>query len=130
MKKIIVLAAVMSACAFAPARAQDQGDPNPPSLQPPAPPTKPAIAQQSTPTPSAATPSQSGDTSGPAVGEPVVPSTVVEKDNPNIPDVNNADVSGPSGTSAGAPGIEGKRGAQSGKEWLPPEEIRGKMPRR
>ncbi len=64
-----------------------------------------------------------GDTSGPAGGSTVTPSTAVQKDNMHIPDINPSDVSGPSGTSAGAPGIEGKKGTQSGQEWQPPAEI-------
>jgi hypothetical protein len=65
-----------------------------------------------------------GVTSGPSVGKPVEPSGAVQKQNPNLPDVRPGDASGPSGTSAGAPGIEGKKGTQSGKEWTPPQEIR------
>jgi hypothetical protein len=67
-----------------------------------------------------------GDTSGPAAGTPVMPSTSVQKDNTHIPDVTPSDLSGPSGTSAGAPGIEGKRGTQAGKAWAPPAEIQKK----
>ena len=57
-----------------------------------------------------------------------MPPTVVQKDNPLIPDVTPPGVSGPSGTAAGAPGIEGKKGTQGGKEWLPPEELRRGKP--
>lgn len=69
---------------------------------------------------------EQGVTSGPAAGAPVEPSGAVQKDNPNMTDVDANRVSGPSGTSAGAPGVEGKKGTQSGQEWAPPEEIRGK----
>ncbi len=65
-----------------------------------------------------------GVTSGPSAGKPVEPSGAVQKKNPRIPDVHPDDVSGPSGTSAGAPGVEGKKGTQSGKAWTPPLEIR------
>lgn len=65
-----------------------------------------------------------GVTSGPSTGKPVEPSGAVQKKNPNIPSVRRGDVSGPSGTSAGVPGVEGKKGTQSGKEWTPPQEIR------
>jgi len=64
-----------------------------------------------------------GDTSGPAAGKPINPSTVVQKQNTHVDD-NNTTVTGPSGTSAGAPGVEGGRGTQSGREWTPPAEIR------
>lgn len=67
-----------------------------------------------------------GVTSGPAAGTPVEPSGSVQKDNPKAEDVNPSGVSGPSGTSAGAPAVEGKKGTQSGQEWAPPEEIRPK----
>jgi hypothetical protein len=53
-----------------------------------------------------------GDTSGPAVGTPVEPPTVVQKQNPYIPPQKK---SGQSGTSAGAPGIEGGVDTQSGQ---------------
>jgi Tfp pilus assembly protein FimV len=69
---------------------------------------------------------EQGVTSGPAAGTPVEPSGSVQKDNPKAEDVNPTGVSGPSGTSAGAPAVEGKKGTQSGKEWVPPEEIRPK----
>ncbi len=67
-----------------------------------------------------------GDTSGSASGANVTPSTAVQKDNTHLPDMTPSDLPGPSGMSAGAPGIESKKGTQSGKEWLPPEEIRKK----
>lgn len=54
-----------------------------------------------------------GDTSGPAVGTPVEPPTVVQKQNPYIPGPQKK--SGGSGTSAGAPGIEGGVDTQSGQ---------------
>jgi opacity protein-like surface antigen len=69
---------------------------------------------------------EQGVTSGPAAGTPVEPSGTAQKDNPKAVDVNPTGVSGPSGTSAGAPAVEGKKGTQSGKDWLPPEEIRPK----
>ncbi len=67
-----------------------------------------------------------GVTSGPAASAPVEPSGAVQKDNPQAADVNDSGLSGPSGTTAGAPGVEGKKGTQSGQEWAPPEEIRRK----
>lgn len=54
----------------------------------------------------------SGDTSGPAVGTPVEPPTVVQKSNPHLKPQSKA---GESGTAAGSPGIEGKAGAESGQ---------------
>ena len=69
---------------------------------------------------------EQGVTSGPATGTPVEPSGSVQKDNPKAENINPSGVSGPSGTSAGAPAVEGKKGTQSGQEWLPPEEIRRK----
>lgn len=69
---------------------------------------------------------EQGVTSGPAAGTPVEPSGSVQKDNPKAEEVNPSGVSGPSGTSAGAPAVEGKKGTQSGQEWSPPEEIRRK----
>jgi hypothetical protein len=69
---------------------------------------------------------QAGDTSGPAAGTAVRPPTVVEKNNPYVT-APNPEISGPSGTSAGAPGIESERGTQGGKAWKPPAEIRGKL---
>jgi len=53
----------------------------------------------------------SGDTSGPAIGSPVEPSTVVEKQNPKV---KRESKPGESGMAAGAPGIEGKPGTESG----------------
>jgi hypothetical protein len=47
-----------------------------------------------------------GDTSGPAAGTPITPSTAVQKQEP----------SGASGTAAGAPGVEGKQGTESGAQ--------------
>lgn len=69
---------------------------------------------------------EQGVTSGPAAGTPVEPSGSVQKDNSKAEEVNPTGVSGPSGTSAGAPAVEGKKGTQSGKDWVPPEEIRPK----
>lgn len=69
---------------------------------------------------------EQGVTSGPAAGASVEPSGAVQKDNPQAADVNDSGLSGPSGTTAGAPGVEGKKGTQSGQEWAPPEEIRRK----
>lgn len=70
-----------------------------------------------------ATAQEQGVTSGPSTGNPVEPSGAVQKENPNIPEVDQHNPSTPSGASAGAPGVEGKKGTQSGK-WVPPEEIR------
>ncbi|TLG78040.1 hypothetical protein [Methylocystis sp. B8] len=67
-----------------------------------------------------------GVTSGPAAGTPVEPSGAVQKDNPSAVEANPSGLPGPSGTSAGAPAVEGKKGTQSGQEWLPPQEIRRK----
>ncbi len=47
-----------------------------------------------------------GDTSGPAAGTHATPSTAVQKNSAN-------------GTTAGAPGVEGKRGAESGAQSKP-----------
>ncbi len=58
---------------------------------------------------------QTGSTSGPAAGSSVEPSTAVEKQNPYIPQAGHEKKSGVSGTSAGAPGIEGSPDTQSGK---------------
>ncbi|MGJ0425292.1 hypothetical protein [Methylocystis sp.] len=69
---------------------------------------------------------EQGVTSGPAAGTPVEPSGSVQKDNPKAEEANPSGISGPSGTSAGAPAVEGKKGTQSGQEWSPPEEIRRK----
>jgi hypothetical protein len=113
MKKLLFISALLAAGGFAgaPLYAQEQGG---------------GVTQESGPTPRSDAIQEPGDTSGPAVGTPVDPPTVVQKDNPNIPDVTPPGVSGPSGTAAGAPGIEGKRGTQAGKEWAPPAEIRRK----
>lgn len=147
MKKILVMSAFLSAGALAPALAEDQSDPNPPTFENGTP-VSPSMGQakpdrreardetisegvtqesgvvpQSTSTPSA------GETSGPAVGTHVDPPTVVQKDNPAAQvNASPTGLAGPSGTSAGSPGIEGKAGTQAGKEWQPPQEIRGKRP--
>lgn len=142
MKKFLVISALLAAGAFAPALAQDQGDPNPPVI--PGPQKKPAMNEGtglSKPTvvsqgagdassPAATTRSpQAGDTSGPAAGTNVQPPTVVQKENPEAQKyASPAGVAGPSGTAAGSPGIEAKRGTQAGREWLPPEEIQRKRP--
>jgi hypothetical protein len=148
MKTLLVISAVLSAGALAPALAEDQGDPNPPRFEKngapvlPMPSTaerarglKQAEAQTSAPVqesgviPKATnTPSQ-GETSGPASGKPVDPSTVVQKNNPMAQEnASPTGLAGPSGTAAGSPGIEHKAGTQGGKEWMPPEELRGKKP--
>lgn len=59
-----------------------------------------------------------GDTSGPAVGTSVNPSTVVQKKNAHV-SKNTTTIAGPSGMSAGVPGIEGKSGTQSGEARTP-----------
>lgn len=64
-----------------------------------------------------------GDTSGPAVGTPVNPSTAVQKRNTHVGN-NNTTIAGPSGMSAGVPGVEGKRGTQSGEVRTPPPKTR------
>jgi hypothetical protein len=51
-----------------------------------------------------------GDTSGPAVGTPVEPSTVVQKENPYV----GGRPSRQSATAAGAPGIEAAPGTEGG----------------
>ena len=61
-----------------------------------------------------------GETSGPTTGKPVKPSGAVQKENPSIPHTQKKNVATPSGTSAGEPGVEGKKGTQSGKEATPP----------
>lgn len=140
MKKFLVISAFLAAGAFAPALAQDQGDPNPPAI--PGPQKKPAMNQGAT-TPAVvsqrnadtsgraaiARPTEAGDTSGPAAGSNVQPPTVVEKENPEAQKyASPAGLAGPSGTAAGSPGIEAKPGTQGGKEWLPPEEIQRRKP--
>ena len=55
-------------------------------------------------------PRSKGDTSGPAAGTPVEPSTVVQKDNPFV---RGRPIS-QSNAAAGAPGIEAGRGTQAG----------------
>ncbi len=62
-----------------------------------------------------------GETSGPTSGKNVKPSGAVQKENPSIPHTQKKNVSTPSGTSAGEPGVEGKKGTQSGKEATPPQ---------
>jgi hypothetical protein len=69
---------------------------------------------------------EQGATSGPATGSPVEPSGAVQKDNPKAADSNDSGLPGPSGMSAGAPAVEGKKGTQSGQEWTPPAEIQRK----
>jgi hypothetical protein len=54
----------------------------------------------------AATGPAQGDTSGPAAGTPITPSTAVHKQESNST----------SGTAAGAPGVEGKQGTESGAQ--------------
>jgi hypothetical protein len=63
-----------------------------------------AVALGSAPFANAAGPAQ-GDTSGPAVGTLTTPSTAVQK---QVTGPNNGS------TSAGAPGVAGKPGAESG----------------
>lgn len=58
---------------------------------------------------------QSGSTTGPAAGAHVAPSTVVEKQNPHIGRAMQVGKSDASGMSAGAPGVEGAPGTQSGR---------------
>jgi hypothetical protein len=57
----------------------------------------------------------SGSTTGPAAGTPVMPSTATQKQNPYITKAGPQTMSGVSGTSAGAPGIEGSPDTQSGR---------------
>ena len=61
-----------------------------------------------------------GETSRPTTGKPVKPSGAVQKENPSIPHTQKKNVATPSGTSAGEPGVEGKKGTQSGEEATPP----------
>ncbi len=56
-----------------------------------------------------------GSTTGPAVGGNVEPSTAVQKQNRHIPHAGKQKESGVSGTSAGAPAIEGRPDTQSGQ---------------
>jgi hypothetical protein len=137
MKKILLISALLAAPAWTPALAQDQGDPNPPTLQqngrPVAPLPKvaeqPGATQGSGTIPRASPSPSTGDTSGPAAagGGLVQPPTVVQKDNPAAQrNASPEGVAGPSGASAGSPGIEGKAGTQAGKEWQPPEELQRK----
>lgn len=59
---------------------------------------------------------KSGDTSGPAVGKNVLPSTAVEKQYEDPSNISEHDKQlGASSRAAGSPGIEGKPGAQSGQ---------------
>jgi hypothetical protein len=59
---------------------------------------------------------QSGDTSGPAVGRNVLPSTAVEKQYEDPSNISEQGKQlGASSRAAGSPGIEGKPGAQSGQ---------------
>jgi hypothetical protein len=138
MKQFFLISAILAAPAITPALAQDQGDPNPPTLQQNGRPVtplpkvaeQPGVTQESGAVPRATPAPSMGETSGPAAGGPVDPPTVVQKDNPAAQRHASPDgVAGPSGVAAGSPGIEGKAGTQAGKEWLPPEEIRRKAPR-
>jgi hypothetical protein len=135
MKKLLVISALLSAGAFTPAvaqQAQDQGDPNPPAIQgQPRRDIKPAMNDETGQTPSATMGKQAeaGDTSGPAAGSNVNPPTVVQKENPAaMQNASPTGLAGPSGTAAGSPGIEAKRGTQAGREWLPPEELQRRKP--
>jgi len=133
MKKLLISALALSGAALAPAiaqQAQDQGDPNPPAIQGlPRPDIKSALNEETSPTPPATDQSQAGDTSGPAAGSNVNPPTVVQKENPAAMEHASPEgVAGPSGTAAGSPGIEAKRGTQGGKEWLPPAELQRRKP--
>ena len=62
-----------------------------------------------------------GETSGPMTDKPVKPSGAVQKENPSIPHTQKKNIATPSGTSAGEPGVEGKKDTQSGKEATPPQ---------
>lgn len=55
-----------------------------------------------------------GHTSGHASGTHVEPSTATQKRNPHLKDADNA-----SSLAAGAPGVEGSRGTQSGRHPRP-----------
>ncbi len=58
----------------------------------------------------AAQPSRpAGDTSGPAVGTPVQPSTVIQKENPHV-----TGRAAQSEAAAGAPGVESAPGTEAG----------------
>lgn len=76
----------------------------------------PALAQQ-----------QNGNTSGPAVGTPVVPSTAAQKQNPAIPTGSGqSDASTQQGAAGvGAPGVAAKSGSQGGSS---PGPNSGKRP--
>ncbi|MGJ0506417.1 MAG: hypothetical protein ACR652_04630 [Methylocystis sp.] len=147
MKTFLVISAVLSAGAFAPALADDQGDPNPPRFEQNGPPVLPvpstaerggikqaeaqtaAPVQESGVVPKATNMPSQGETSGPAAGKPVDPPTVVQKENPMAQQyASPTGLAGPSGTAAGSPGVEHKAGTQGGREWQPPQEVRGKKP--
>ncbi len=148
MKQLLVISAFLSAGALAPALAEDQADPNPPRYEENGPPVMPAPTtaeqarglrqaevqadapvQESGVIPKATPSPSQGETSGPAAGKPVDPTTVVQKGNPLAQEnASPTGLAGPSGTAAGSPGIESKAGTQGGKEWLPPEELRGRKP--
>ncbi len=55
-------------------------------------------------------PRPAGDTSGPAVGTPVEPSTVVQKENPHV-----TGRAAQSEAAAGAPGVEAAPGTEGGR---------------
>ena len=55
-------------------------------------------------------PGAAGDTSGPAVGTPVEPSTVTQKENPHI-----TGRAAQSEAAAGAPGVEAAPGTEAGR---------------
>lgn len=74
--------------------------------------------------PVAAVQADEGVTSGPAAGSNVDSSAAVQKANPAFDDSRGQTILGPGGVSVGAPGVEGKKGTQSGQEWAPPQEIR------
>lgn len=56
-----------------------------------------------------------GHTSGHAAGTHVEPSTATQKRNPHLEDLDDA-----RGLAAGAPGVEGSRGTQSGRHHRSP----------
>lgn len=127
MRKRIAVVASLAVVCFAPAalaEEQQQTQQEQPQQQQAQQPEQ--TQQQQQPQQQTQHQQEQGVTSGPAAGTPVEPSGSVQKDNPKAEDVNPTGVSGPSGTSAGAPAVEGKKGTQSGKEWVPPEEIRPK----
>jgi hypothetical protein len=55
-------------------------------------------------------PHPAGDTSGPAVGTPVEPSTVIQKENPHV-----TGRAAQSEAAAGAPGMEAAPGTEAGR---------------